>query len=411
METLGERIKKIRKEKGFTLQALAGEELTKGMLSLIENNKAKPSMESLAYIAKRLGVDQNELLEEISPAELRNLLQEAEKLFTTDLFLPTEAYQKIADKIQPYIQKLPYRYESARLLEIYSHCNYHLQSDNWQATLAKAEEMYEGLHISNKLADIHMFKATTKFIEHRYAEALNMLQQSRTVLEQQDIILDPLKKLDFDYLESVLYSAVGDTENAKRLMEEAIDYSRENQIFYKINELYRLAGFQAMLEGDAASKDFYVHKLRLFAQFSDDKSIESFADLIEAHYCISFTHEYEKAAEYVEKNLDIAVEEQINFFLEKGKLLYRLGHYQEALTWLGRHKTLEFLHHPYDLSMNYEKDAYIALTYAKLEKATLARKHAEIAKNHITPMPDSPYKTFIMDVYKQFKESEGTVPY
>ena len=36
------------------------------MLSLIENNKANPSMESLNYIAERLNVDVTELLEEIS---------------------------------------------------------------------------------------------------------------------------------------------------------------------------------------------------------------------------------------------------------------------------------------------------------------------------------------------------------
>ncbi|WP_372869850.1 helix-turn-helix domain-containing protein, partial [Planomicrobium okeanokoites] len=56
MASLGELIRKLRKERGLTLQALAGEELSKGMLSLIENNKANPSMESLAYIAEQLGV-------------------------------------------------------------------------------------------------------------------------------------------------------------------------------------------------------------------------------------------------------------------------------------------------------------------------------------------------------------------
>lgn len=401
MDTVGERIKKLRKERGFTLQALAGDKLTKGMLSLIENNKANPSMESLTYIANRLGVDKNELLEEVSSEELRDVLQEVEKLFPVSSHPPPEEYQKIISRIQPYIQKLPYRYESARLLEIYSRCSHQLKFEDWQSTLAKAEDLYDGLHISNKLADIHLFKSTTKFVEHQYAEALEMLQQSRKILKQREIILDPLKKLDFDYLEAILYSAVGDTENAKQLMEKAIVYSRENQVFYKINELYRLAGFQAMLEGNAASKDFYVHKLRLFAQFSDDRSIESFADLIEAHYCISFTHEYDKAAEYIDRNLAIVGEEQSNFFLEKGKMLVGLGHYEEALKWLALHKIPEYLHHPYDLSMNYEKDAYMALAYDKLGKTNQARAHAEIAKAHIATMPDSPYKTFIMDVYRQ----------
>ena len=68
---LGDRIRKLRKQKKLTLEALAGEGLTKGMLSLIENNKAKPSMESLAYVAERLGVEVTDLLEEISTQEVK----------------------------------------------------------------------------------------------------------------------------------------------------------------------------------------------------------------------------------------------------------------------------------------------------------------------------------------------------
>ena len=56
LSTLGERIRTIRKQRKMTLDALAGEQMTKAMMSYIENNKANPSMESLSYIAERLGV-------------------------------------------------------------------------------------------------------------------------------------------------------------------------------------------------------------------------------------------------------------------------------------------------------------------------------------------------------------------
>ena len=60
----------MRKQQEFTLDALAG---TEACLSLIENNKANPSMESLNYIAGRLGVEVSELLEEVSTQELRKV--------------------------------------------------------------------------------------------------------------------------------------------------------------------------------------------------------------------------------------------------------------------------------------------------------------------------------------------------
>src|SRR5690606_9767349 len=101
MASLGERIRKLRKEKGLTLQALAGAELSKGMLSLIENNKANPSMESLAYIAERLGVDRNELLEEVPTAELRELLEEVEDLYKKIQDDLSMGYDAIIEKLEP----------------------------------------------------------------------------------------------------------------------------------------------------------------------------------------------------------------------------------------------------------------------------------------------------------------------
>ncbi|WP_142827271.1 helix-turn-helix domain-containing protein [Planococcus soli] len=404
MATLGERIKDLRKQKGLTLQALAGDQLTKGMLSLIENNKANPSMESLSYIAERLAVDRNELLEDIPTNELRNLLEKIEQLYTQEMISDEliVKYKEIARKIKPYIDKLPFRYESARLLEIYSRCSYHTKQDGWLGPLEKAEEIYENLHMINQSADLHIFRAMMAFTEHRYSEALDMIQASRNVFKERTGILDPLKKLDFDYYESILYSAVGDTDSSKRLMEDAIDFSKKKQLFYRIDALYRLAGFQAVLNGDRASKDHYISKLRLFADFTDSKEIKAIADAIEIHYLNSFAHDYKAADALIEKNLEKHQEDKIFLFaLEKGKALYGLGQLEEALEWLKKHTLWEFLHHPYDLSMHYEKDAYMAMIYMKLGNSELAVKHATIAKNLIEPMPDLPYKTFILDVYKQ----------
>ncbi|GKW46197.1 helix-turn-helix domain-containing protein [Planococcus sp. NCCP-2050] len=402
METLGERIKKLRKEQGLTLQTLAGSGLTKGMLSLIENNKANPSMESLSYIAEQLGIDKNELLAEIPTSELRELLQEVEKMYRIEAENFSEGFPKIAEKIEPYVDSLPYRYESARLLELYSRSLYYAKKEGWQAPLSQAEEMYEGLHLMNNSAEIHMFRATLKFNEHLYSDALSMLQESRKSFEARDAVLDSLKKLDFDFVEAILYFAIGNDEDAVRIINEAVEYSKEHQIFYKMNDLYRVMSFHAILKNNQEMKNYYVHKLRLFAEFSDDEKIDITLDLLEAHYLNSFVHEYEKAEAIVDKNLEKYKEDEISqFFLEKGKALYGQGRLEEALDWLKRHKIWEFLHHPYDLAMNYEKDAYIALIYEQQGQHELAVKHADIAKNNILPLLDLPYKKFILDVHQQ----------
>lgn len=405
MASLGERIRKLRKEKGLTLQALAGAELSKGMLSLIENGKANPSMESLAYIAERLEINKNELLEEVSPSELREVLQEVENLYLKIMDDMTDGFIKIIGLIRPYIEKLPYRYESARLLEIYSRCLYYMKEDGWEAYLAQAEEMYEGLHLMNNSADIQLFRAMLQFNDHRYAESLDMLKQSREMFEERGVVLDALKKLDFDFSEAILHFAIGKDEDALKIIGDAIQYSKKNQIFYKMDALYRVSAFHAILKEDEERKDYYVNKLRIFAEFTDDSKIDIVLDLLEAHYLNSFKRDFERALEIVDKNIEKYNEEETSqFFIEKGKALYGLGRMEEALIWLEKHRLWEFIHHPYDLLMNYERDAYLALIYEEQGRHKLALKHAEIARNNAAPMPDLPYKKFIMDVYNQISQ-------
>ncbi len=82
MNELGSRIKKLRKEKKMTLAELAGERLTKGMLSLIENGKVNPSMKSLQYIAEQLNVDVSILVNDSHIEEIRALLLEVEEEYS-----------------------------------------------------------------------------------------------------------------------------------------------------------------------------------------------------------------------------------------------------------------------------------------------------------------------------------------
>ena len=447
MASLGERIRKLRKEKGLTLQALAGAELSKGMLSLIENGKANPSMESLAYIAERLGINKNDLLADVAPSELRELLQEVEKLNLKLLDDLPAGFNKIIELVGPYAEKLPYRYESARLLELYSRSLYYMKKDGWQAFLQQAEDMFEGLHLMNNSADIQLFRAMLHFNDHQYGESLKMLKHSRNVFEERGVVLDALKKLDFDFSEAILHFAIGKDEDALKIIEEAIayskehqifykidalkkldfdfseailhfaigkdedalkiiseaiDYSKENQIFYKMDALYRVSAFHAILQNDDKRKDYYVNKLRIFADFTDDAKIDITLDLLEAHYLNSFKHDHENALKIIDKNLDkYGEDEAFQFLIEKGKALYGMGLLSEALPWLEKHRLYEFMHHPYDLLMNYEKDAYMALIYEQQGQHDLAVKHAEIAKNNADPMPDLPYRKFIMDVHRQ----------
>ncbi|MBR4864533.1 MAG: helix-turn-helix domain-containing protein [Oscillospiraceae bacterium] len=61
---LGQRIRQARQEAGLSQRQLCGEEITRNMLSLIENGTARPSMDTLRYIARQLGKPVGWFLEE-----------------------------------------------------------------------------------------------------------------------------------------------------------------------------------------------------------------------------------------------------------------------------------------------------------------------------------------------------------
>ena len=55
--TLGERIRLARKSAGITQTELAGNFITRNMLSKIENDSVYPSLQTLLYISERLRID------------------------------------------------------------------------------------------------------------------------------------------------------------------------------------------------------------------------------------------------------------------------------------------------------------------------------------------------------------------
>lgn len=61
---LGERLRQARLEAGLSQRQLCGDTITRNMLSQIENGSARPSMDTLRYLAGRLGKPMGYFLEE-----------------------------------------------------------------------------------------------------------------------------------------------------------------------------------------------------------------------------------------------------------------------------------------------------------------------------------------------------------
>ena len=88
---LGEKLRQARMEAGLSQRQLCGEEITRNMLSLIENGSAKPSMKTLQYLAGRLGKSISYFLEEtavLSPNQ--EIMETVRQLYDSGHFSEAE---------------------------------------------------------------------------------------------------------------------------------------------------------------------------------------------------------------------------------------------------------------------------------------------------------------------------------
>lgn len=75
MET-GERIRQARLASGMTQQALCGDQITRNMLSMIERGVSQPSVQTLCFLSRKLGIPVDELLMGDPLAEAREAFSE-----------------------------------------------------------------------------------------------------------------------------------------------------------------------------------------------------------------------------------------------------------------------------------------------------------------------------------------------
>lgn len=104
--SLGEKIKKLRKEKNMTLKELAGDRITAAQISHIERDKSHTSYDLLEYLSEKLGVSVEYLLEnkEIQSKKLTdNLILKIEIYINTDkLYEAEETIKKTLEICKKY---------------------------------------------------------------------------------------------------------------------------------------------------------------------------------------------------------------------------------------------------------------------------------------------------------------------
>ncbi|MFF2793482.1 helix-turn-helix domain-containing protein [Lysinibacillus xylanilyticus] len=416
MNSLGTRIRKLRKERKLTLEELAGDRLTKGMLSQIENDKANPSMESLEYIAERLGVKANELLEQVNPASLRQLLEQAEILFTELKLGDIDNAQQIVEMIKPYVEELPLSYEGGRLLYIYAAAQYYAGLTTWESPLQESRIMFKEINLLSHWFDTYILQLGILSENRKYKMAYSCILQAKEEAELENYQLDSRDAGKMAYYICVFQVAIGEIEAGKQLINETITNAHKNQFYSYIDDMYRFGAFCAMLDHDFEQVEHVLKKLEQYRIFVEQVDVDAYIFGLRAHYYNSYAHDYQQALEEIERfgtlmHEEVSIKLDKNFYYsEKGKSLYLLGQYEEAKEAFEHFTNVPpFILHPFDILSLNECFSYKALCYAHFGELTTAYEIAKMAYLDSQDLIDLPYKQKIEETYFSIKAQINSV--
>lgn len=339
-KSLGERIKNLRKELQMTQTELAGGEMTKSMLSQIENNLATPSMKNLQYIAARLGRPAAYFLGEGSYESTLPTAEIYEELKGISRLLQKSNAHEALPRLEEMHSKYSFDPDSklyADFLSKYGEClidlNKTLQDkDNHQGIekIQEAVEIYKSKFLYVEAARAYLNLIGIHWKSFEYQRCLDTLEEAQEIYEQ-SINKDYAFEMELLYLQSLLKEGLDSPEESILAAEEALAISRETHIYYKSDELYKTLALMNALRGNMEHFEEYIEKGRQFSIFTDNTTVLASIDFICGLIYNQMEDNPQKALPYLDKCISLSEELKGFGYTEKAKAYYNMGQYQQAL--------------------------------------------------------------------------------
>ena len=416
MLNIGAKIKELRKERKMTLAQVAGDRITKGMLSLIENGKAQPSMESLQHIAKQLNIDVSELMQTEDHHQIKELYQDVEKkrLALFKEYNEKKFNEKVIElynTIFPFVENGSLKgttFEEVRIYDAYLSMRYHAKIDLSEKPFAKLVQMYEQVHAYSKILTIFDRMAGIKFLERNYIEALQYLFEGEKYIDKYGDLIDDIEKLDLYYNITVMSAAINDDAQVEHYIEKAFILSKEKKIFYRLNEFYRFLFFIHCSKEEGEKAFYYLKKMRAFVEIMEEPAETVMEQILSLSYTNQIEKDYEKtiATRFERNDIPGAIYYDADLFFngEYAYAYFMLGRYEEALTYLKDIKILSNNQHPIDLAIMYRAFAVRALCQFMLGDKENAKRDILYATDGVKDLKLTKDVQFILDAHKTIME-------
>lgn len=312
--SLGEKIKKLRKEQNMTLKELAGDRITAAQISHIERDKSHTSQELLEYLADKLGVSVDYLLE---TKEMQS------KKITDNLILKSEIYIKCdeLEEAEEQINEIIKVCKNYELTENYGKCNnllaeiYCKRGDYSSAVYYYEKALYYFIKNEDKediyncyvsIGDIYELDKFHKGALTHYMFAKEVLEESN--IEDGDIYKELYSKISKSYMN------LNQPQKALEFMEKIDRIDNEDNVKEEVNILVMKAKGLLSVGKYVESKECFNKALEII------KKEENKNRLAQVYLTMSNIYseigDVDKHLEYSQKVYDITKRDENKYMME-----------------------------------------------------------------------------------------------
>lgn len=360
----GEKIKRARIYKGITLKDLCEDKISISKMSCIENGKVKADKEIVRYIADKIELDYDYLIQDVYEQIVDNL-EVIKESKTKD--------EDIEENIRHNLYyAVEYGYYELAFELIHILFSYFLEEQKYEKIQLIISQYYDLYQKNNTTENtIIYFEDMARFLlqNKEYVEAIAYYSRLREIITLED---DRNKEIyaGITYNEGMCYCKLNEEEKAYELLQESIKYSsylKDEISKGKIYQVFALASIKlnksdaeeyiekayeyqkenpilvASAKGEYAKAYFEVQNterakkeitsaIDIFPSHNTSKFVQFLNESIETLYENS---EYDKAYELTGQALDLSIEtgdirliEKAYYF--KGSILQRQGKVREA---------------------------------------------------------------------------------
>ncbi len=215
----GEKIKRARVFKGITLKELCGNKISIAKMSCIENGKIKADTELLNYIAEKIEIDVDYLIEDVYEQIMNNL-----KTIKKNVSCDTDSENKLKDNLS---YALKYKYYDLAFELIHILFSYYVEEnkvENIQLIVSQYYDLYQRNNTEENTAIY--FKDMARYLSQNgeYIEAISYYSKLREMFKLKKDGFDSSEYCLIGYNEALCYQNLRKSEEAYNILSEIIGY-------------------------------------------------------------------------------------------------------------------------------------------------------------------------------------------